>query len=78
VKAFKGEQALTSALLELVEGKPQKLYITTGHGEPEVKTGQPEKPDDAIVLGEMLKRSNIKHETLSLLDAERVPETRRP
>jgi len=74
VKAFKGEQALTSALLELVEGKPQKLYITTGHGEPEVKTGQPEKPDDAVVLGEMLKRSNIKHETLSLLDAERVPE----
>jgi hypothetical protein len=74
VKAFKGEQALTSSLLELVEGKPQKLYITTGHGEPEVKNGQPERPDDAVVLGEMLKRSNIKHENLSLLDAERIPE----
>lgn len=75
VRAFKGESALTSALLELVEGKPQKLYITTGHGEPEVKTGErPEKPDDVTVLGEYLTRSNIKFETIKLLDVERVPE----
>lgn len=76
VLAFKGEAAITSALLELVEGKPQKLYITTGHGETEIPAGadQPGKPDQAFVFGEMLKRSNIKHETLNLLDAERVPE----
>lgn len=75
VTGFKGESALTSALLELVEGKPQKLYLTTGHGEPEVKTGdRPEKPDDATVLGEYFKRSNIKFEAIKLLDLERVPE----
>jgi ABC-type uncharacterized transport system involved in gliding motility auxiliary subunit len=75
VKAFKGESAITSALLELVEGKPQKLYVTTGHGEPEIKLGeQPDKPDEVTVLGEYLKRSNIKFETLKLLDVERVPE----
>lgn len=75
VRAFKGESALTSALLELVEGKPQKLYIVTGHGEPEVKTGdRPEQPEDAMVLGEYFKRSNIKFENLKLLDVERVPE----
>src|SRR5262249_51433538 len=34
VKAFKGEAAITAALLELVEGKQQKLYITSGHSEP--------------------------------------------
>lgn len=75
VRAFKGESALTSALLELVEGKPQKLYIVTGHGEPEVKTGdRPENPEDAMVIGEYFKRSNIKFENLKLLDVERVPE----
>jgi ABC-type uncharacterized transport system involved in gliding motility auxiliary subunit len=75
VRAFKGESAITAALLELVEGKPQKLYVTTGHGEPEIKVGaQPEKPDEVAVLGEYFKRSNIKFETIKLLDVERVPE----
>jgi gliding motility-associatede transport system auxiliary component len=75
ITAFKGEAAITAALLELVEGKPQKLYVTSGHGEPEVKTGaQPDKPDDVTILGEYFKRSNIKYESLKLLDVERVPE----
>lgn len=75
VKAFKGESALTSALLELVEGKPQKLYLTTGHGEVEVKTAErPEKPEEATVFADYLKRSNIKFEVVKLLDVERVPE----
>lgn len=75
VNAFKGEAAITAALLELVEGKPQKLYVTTGHGEPEIKLGaQPEKPEEVAVLGEYFKRSNIKFETIKLLDVERVPE----
>jgi len=75
ITAFKGEAAITAALLELVEGKPQKLYVTTGHGEPEVKAGaQPEKPDEVTILGEYFKRSNIKYEPIKLLDVERVPE----
>ncbi|MEQ1858715.1 MAG: GldG family protein [Chthoniobacteraceae bacterium] len=75
IKAFKGESALTTALLELVEGKPQKLYVVSGHGEPELKIAdQLEKPDDAVNLAMNYKRSNIKFENLKLLDVERVPE----
>lgn len=74
VKAFKGEAAITAALLELVEGKPQKLYIVTGHGEPEVRAGDPDRPENAIVIAEYFKRSNIKFENLKLLDVERIPE----
>jgi hypothetical protein len=74
VKAFKGEAAVTSALLELVEGKAQKLYYTTGHGEVDIVEQGKAKPDDASVIGEMFKRSNIKYEKLGLMDSERVPE----
>jgi hypothetical protein len=38
IKAFKGEQAITSALLELTENKQNKLYLLAGHGEPELNT----------------------------------------
>jgi hypothetical protein len=36
IKAFKGEQAITSALIELSEGKPNKVYLVGGHGEPDL------------------------------------------
>jgi hypothetical protein len=28
---------MTSSLLELTEGKPNKVYLLAGHGEPELK-----------------------------------------
>jgi ABC-type uncharacterized transport system involved in gliding motility auxiliary subunit len=34
IKAFKGEQAFTSAILEVTESKNAKVYFTAGHGEP--------------------------------------------
>jgi len=33
IKAFKGEQAFTSAILEVTENKQAKVYFTSGHGE---------------------------------------------
>jgi gliding motility-associatede transport system auxiliary component len=33
MKAFKGEQAFTSAILEVTESKTPKVYFTAGHGE---------------------------------------------
>jgi ABC-type uncharacterized transport system involved in gliding motility auxiliary subunit len=33
IKAFKGEQAFTSAILEVTENKTAKVYFTAGHGE---------------------------------------------
>jgi ABC-type uncharacterized transport system involved in gliding motility auxiliary subunit len=34
MKAFKGESAFTSAILEVTESKAPKVYFTAGHGEP--------------------------------------------
>lgn len=31
--AFKGENAVTSAILDVLDAKPDKIYFTTGHGE---------------------------------------------
>src|SRR5262249_45180738 len=74
VKAFKGESAVTGALLELVEGKPQKIYYTAGHGEVDIVEQSKGKPDEAFLMAEMVKRSNSKYDKLSRVDRERVPE----
>ena len=68
LKAFKGEQAITTALLELTEGKPNKIYLTTGHGEQELD-GQELK-----VFNEGLQRQNIQAASLNLLNISGVPE----
>ncbi len=71
VKAFKGEQVITSALIELVESKPNKIYYLTGHGEAEL-TGP-----DTKVFNESLKRQNIQVAALTLLNQNSVPEDAR-
>ncbi|HEV7867836.1 MAG TPA: GldG family protein, partial [Chthoniobacteraceae bacterium] len=71
LKGFKGEQAITSALVELTEGKPNKIYFVSGHGEPEL-TGQ-----DLTVFNESLKRQNIQAAPLNLLNVNSIPEDAR-
>jgi len=71
LKAFKGEQAITSALLELTEGKPNKVYYVTSHGEPDLN-GQ-----DLKVFNDFLKRQNIQVSPLNLLNVNSVPEDAR-
>lgn len=71
LKAFKGEQAITSALLELTEGKPNKVYFVGGHGEPDLKD------KDLTIFNEGLKRQNIQVEPLNLLNVNSVPEDAR-
>src|SRR5207247_7027432 len=39
VAAFKGEQAITSAMIDLVEGKKKILGYVTGHKEPALTEG---------------------------------------
>ena len=65
--AFKGEQAVTSALLELTENKPNKVYMLSGHGEPELMG------PDFKVFAESLKRQNIQAASLNLLNAGSIP-----
>ena len=71
LKAFKGEQAITSALLELVEGKPNKVYFVAGHGEPALDS------QDLKVFNESLKRQNSQVTTLNLLNVSAIPEDAR-
>ena len=71
LRAFKGEQAITSALLELTEGKPNKVYFVTGHGEPDLNG------DDLKLFNETLKRQNIVISPLNLLNVNNVPEDAR-
>lgn len=71
IKAFKGEQAITSALLELTEGKPNKVYFLGGHGEPDLNG------PDLKAFSETLKRQNIQIASLNLLNVNSIPEDAR-
>jgi ABC-type uncharacterized transport system involved in gliding motility auxiliary subunit len=71
LKAFKGEQAITTSLIELSEGKPNKVYFVNGHGEPDLKS------EDLKVFAESLKRQNIQIAPLNLLNVDNIPEDAR-
>ena len=71
IKAFKGEQAVTTSLLELTEGKPNKIYLTGGHGEPDINS------PDLKMFADSLKRQNIESATLNLLNVAAIPEDTR-
>lgn len=81
LKAFKGEQAMTSALLELTEERQSKVYVLGGHGEPElVGTSSADavpNPETLKALATFIERQNIKAETLKLADVEKVPDDAR-
>lgn len=67
VRAFKGEEAITSALLEITEEKQSKAYFVSGHGEP-APTGQ-----EITALKTFIDRQNIRSETLNLSNVDAVP-----
>jgi hypothetical protein len=68
VKAFRGEQIITSALIELTEDKETKIGFLSGHGEPSLDNGSP-----LSRFKEYVERQNIKLEPLNLTNLERVP-----
>jgi hypothetical protein len=64
VAAFKGEQAITSAMIDLVEGKKKTLGYVTGHKEPALSA-----PTSPITLVKTsTENENIKFQELNLLD----------
>ncbi|HEX5176705.1 MAG TPA: GldG family protein [Chthoniobacteraceae bacterium] len=84
IKAFKGEQAITSALLELTEGKQSKLYLLAGHGEPDLAGAAPaapppqgQTPESIEALKTYIGRQNIKAESLNLANIDKVPDDAR-
>ncbi len=68
VVAFKGEQALTSALISLGEPKERKVYFLQGQGEPEVGEGS-----SLSLLAEYIGRQGVSVAPLNLGTAGAVP-----
>ena len=69
VAAFKGEQAITSAMIDLVEGKKRTLGYVTGHKEPAISA--PTSP--ISLLKQFIENENIKFQELNLLDQPAIP-----
>src|SRR5438876_5900734 len=69
VAAFKGEQVITSAMMDLVEGTKKTLAYVLGHKEP------PLLENSAIsVLKTFIENENIRFQELNLFDVDAVPE----
>lgn len=80
VTAFKGEQAVTSALMELVEGKKNTIGYVLGHKEPPIAdpppNAMPAEADAASpikVLKTFVENENIKFQELNLFDVDAIP-----
>jgi hypothetical protein len=69
VAAFKGEQAITGAMIDLVEGKKKTLGYVTGHKEPALTEGT----SPITVLKTFIENENIKFQELNLLDLDAIP-----
>src|SRR6187399_651664 len=69
VAAFKGEQAITRAMIDLVEGKKKTLGYVTGHKEPALSA--PTSP--ITLLKTFIENENIKFQELNLLDQPAIP-----
>jgi hypothetical protein len=68
LKSYKGEQYLTAALMELIEEKPNIVYLVSGHGE--LALNDPE----FAPASEYLELQNCKLVPLLLSAEDRVPE----
>src|SRR5437899_11558051 len=68
VTAFKGEQAITSAMMDLVEGKKNALGYVLGHKEP------PLSENSAIsILKTFIENENIRFQELNLFNLDAIP-----
>jgi ABC-type uncharacterized transport system involved in gliding motility auxiliary subunit len=69
VAAFKGEQAITGAMIDLVEGKKKTLGYVTGHKEPALSA----TTSPISLLKTFIENENIKFQELNLLDQPAIP-----
>jgi ABC-2 type transport system permease protein len=68
VTAFKGEQAITGAMMDLVEGKKNTVGYMLGHKEPPLAGASP-----ISILKTFIENENIKFQELNLFDVEAIP-----
>lgn len=69
--AFKGEQLITSAIIEVTEAKAPRIYILAGHGERSISDS---KPAGFLDMAGNLKRDNFELEELVGIPNTGVPE----
>ncbi|MDQ6625969.1 MAG: GldG family protein [Verrucomicrobiota bacterium] len=84
IAAFKGEQALTSAMIDLVEGKKNVLGYVLGHKEPPIADAAPsispmlqpqEGPRSPVsIVKTFIQNENITMQELNLFDLPAIPE----
>ncbi len=68
VAAFKGEQAITSAMMDVVQGKKNTLGYVLGHKEPPLSGNT-----NISVLKAFIENENIKLQELNLFDVGAIP-----
>lgn len=82
ITAFKGEQAVTGALMELVEGKKNAIGYVLGHKEPPIAEAPPAMPmqppaetttSPIRVLKAFIESENIKFQELNLFEVGAIP-----
>jgi hypothetical protein len=80
VAAFKGEQAITAAMMDLVEGKKNTLGYITGHKEPPIAEapspaafGEAPPRSPISVLKTFIENENIKFRELNLFNEPQIP-----
>ncbi len=69
VAAFKGEQAITSAIIDVVEGKKNTVGYILGHKEPPLAGESP-----IGVLKTFIENENIQFKELNLFEVAAIPE----
>ena len=82
VTAFKGEQAITSAMIDLVEGKKNVIGYVTGHKEPSIAEPSPlammqqqqqQSGSPISVMKTFIENENIKFQELNLFNEPQIP-----
>ncbi len=73
MRAFKGEEQFTSAILSLVAPDVPKIYFVSGHGEASIQGATGNADRSLAVLAEALARENIEAEDTKLLSGS-IPE----
>ena len=68
VTAFKGEQAITSAMMDLVEGKKNTIGYVLGHKEPPLTGESP-----ISILKTFVENENIQFQELNLFEVPAIP-----
>ena len=66
--AFKGEQAITSAVIDVVEGKKNTVGWLLGHKEPSLGEGSP-----VATVKTFIENENIKFQELNLFEVPAIP-----